>query len=406
MTVEDNAPVDLLDPAFMADPGPAYERLRSTAPVTRIRLRPGLSPWLISGYEEARTVLSDPVFSVDPARTRPGVREAIAAGRAEEKTALLGRHLLSVDPPDHTRMRRLMSRALTARRMQQLRGPVGTFATELLDALTGRREFDVLGDYALPLAVRVICELIGIPPEDRAAFQRWGSLLVRSELQDDASFDRVSDEMAGYLVPLVAARRAEPADDLVSALVAAHDEERLDDYELISLVYQLFFAGHESSAYLIANATLRLLAHPDERAALAREPERIESLIEEVLRIDGPVKVPTWRFPVRDVDLAGVRLRAGEPVLVLLGAAGRDPRRFPDPDRFDTGRTAVQQHLAFSHGIHHCMGAAVGRMEGQVAVGRLFQRFPELRLAVPPERLRWRDNLMMRGVCELPVRVG
>ncbi|MGH4035625.1 cytochrome P450 family protein [Actinomycetota bacterium Odt1-20B] len=405
MAFEDAPPVDLLDSAFMADPGPGYAELHRTEPVTRVHLRPDLNPWLITGYDVAKWVLSDPLFSVDPANTEEPVREAIAAGRAEEKTALLGRHLLSVDPPDHTRMRRLMSRALTARRMLQLQGPVETFAEAQLDTLAGRPDFDVLGDYALPLAVEVICELIGIPAADRQRFKDWGALLVRAELQDDASFDQAADEMAGYFVPLLASRRKEPADDLVSALVSAHGEEHLDDYELISLVYQLFFAGHESSAYLITNATLRLLSHPEERAALERDPARIEPLIEEVLRVDGPVKVPTWRFPVRDVELCGRKLRAGEPVLVLLGATGRDPRRFPDPDHFDSTRAAAQQHLAFSHGIHHCMGAAVGRMEGRVGVARLFARHPGLRLAWAPEDLRWRDNLMMRGVCELPVLV-
>ncbi|MGW2224171.1 cytochrome P450 family protein [Streptomyces formicae] len=399
--------IDLLNPAFMADPGPGYARLHRVDPVTRVRLRPGLNPWLVCGYDEAMEVLSDPLFSVDPASTGDSVRDAIAVGRAEEKTALLGRHLLSVDPPDHTRMRRLMSRALTARRMRALEGPIGDFADALLDKLDARGEpgFDVLGDYALPLAVEVICELIGIPAADRPRFQEWGALLVRSELQDDAAFDGAADEMAGYFVPLLAARREEPADDLVSALVTAHGEEQLDDYELISLVYQLFFAGHESSAYLICNAVLRLLRHPGERAALAAEPALVDRVIEEVLRVDGPVKVPTWRFPLRDTELGGRKMRAGEPVLILLGAAGRDPKRFPDPDRFDSGRTG-RQHLAFSHGIHHCMGAAVGRTEGRVAVGRLFARFPGLELAVPAEGLRWRDNLMMRGVCELPVRVA
>ncbi|MET7362126.1 cytochrome P450 [Streptomyces sp. NPDC005562] len=416
MSSDEAPPVDLLDPAFMADPGPGYARLHATVPLTRVHLRPGLTPWLISGYEQAKAVLSDPLFSVDPASTDASVREAIAAGRAEEKTALLGRHLLSVDPPDHTRMRRLMSRALTARRMLELRGPVGVFADGLLDGLAGRPGFDVLTDYALPLAVDVICELIGIPPADRPRFKEWGQLLVQAELQDDASFDEAADAMAGYFVPLLAARRKEPADDLVSALVDAHGADQLDDYELISLVYQLFFAGHESSAYLITNATLRLLSHPGERAALAADPELIDPLIEEVLRVDGPVKVPTWRFPVRDTEIGGRRLRAGEPVLVLLGATGRDPSRFPDPDHFDSGRfdsarvdssrAAAQQHLAFSHGIHHCMGAAVGRMEGRVGVSRLFTRFPGIRLAVEPDQLRWRDNLMMRGVRELPVRVG
>ncbi|MFE1765202.1 cytochrome P450 [Streptomyces angustmyceticus] len=331
------------------------------------------------------------------------MRDAIASGPAEEKTALLGRHLLSVDPPDHTRMRRLMSRALTARRMQELQEPIGGFADALLDQLVGCEDFDLVGDYALPLAVEVICELIGIPAADRPRFRHWGSLVVRSELDDDASFEQATDDMVDCFTSLIASRRAEPVGDLVGALVAAHQDERLDDYELISLIYQLFFAGHESSAYLITNATLRLLCHSQERAALEQNPELIEPLIEEVLRVDGPVKVPTWRFPVHDVELGGVLLRAGEPVLVLLGAASHDPQSFPEPDRFDVSR-AFQQHLAFGHGVHHCLGAAVARTEGRIGVTRLFRRFPGLHLAVSPEDLRWRNNLMMRGVCELPVR--
>ncbi|MGW7817921.1 cytochrome P450 family protein [Streptomyces puniciscabiei] len=392
--------------ADAADPYPSYDRLRASGGMRRIRIRPGLEPWLVSRYEDVRDVLGDERLSTDPATTTEEVRAAIRAGRAEEQVALLGRNLLSVDPPDHTRMRRVMSRALSARRTVDLEKPVTRLADELLDELGRRGEGDLLADYTLPLAVSVICRIIGIPEEDHARFRTWGRALVRAELEDMTAFDRVSDEMAEYFVPFILGRRHSPRDDLVSVLASARDDDRLDDHELISLVYQLFFAGHESSAYFMANAVLTLLRHPAELARLRANPELLPGAIEELLRYEGSVKVPTWRFAKRDLVIAGAAVAQGEPVLALLASAGRDPGRHPDGAdelRIDRADTA---HLAFSHGIHHCMGSAVGRLESRIAVSRLLDRFPNLRLAVPEDALRWRVNLMMRGVCELPVTLG
>ena len=391
--------------ASAADPYPEYARLRDSDGIRRIRIRPGLEPWLVSRYADVRAVLGDDRLGTDPAGTTEEVRAAIAVGRAEERVALLGRHLLSVDPPDHTRMRRLMSRALTARRMGELEAPVQALTERLLDGLADGGEADLLADFTLPLAVGVICRIIGIPEQDHPAFVAWGRALVRAELEDNAEFETVSDEMADYLVPFILKRRHSPADDLVSVLATARDEERLDDHELISLVYQLFFAGHESSAYFMANAVLTLLRHPEELAALRADPDLVGDAVEELLRFEGSVKVPTWRFAKEDLVVAGTAIAAGEPVLALLASAGRDPARFTDPDSFRIDR-ADASHLAFSHGIHHCMGAAVGRMESRVALRALLRRFPQLRLAVPADSLRWRVNLMMRGVCELPVLLG
>ncbi|KIE24833.1 hypothetical protein LK08_22510 [Streptomyces sp. MUSC 125] len=392
--------------ADAADPYPSYDRLRASGGMRRIRIRPGLAPWIVSRYEDVREVLGDERLSTDPATTTEEVRAAIRRGRAEEQVALLGRNLLSVDPPDHTRMRRVMSRALTARRAADLEKPVTRLADELLDELGRRSEADLLADYTLPVAVSVVCRIIGIPERDHGLFRGWGRALVRAELEDMTAFDRVSDEMAEYFVPFILGKRRSPGDDLVSVLASARDEERLDDHELISLVYQLFFAGHESSAYFMANAVLTLLRHPAELARLRADPELLPGAIEELLRYEGSVKVPTWRFAKQDLVIAGTAVARGEPVLALLASAGRDPERHPEGagtlriDRVDTA------HLAFSHGIHHCMGAAVGRLESRVAVSRLLDRFPDLRLSVPEDSLRWRVNLMMRGVRELPVTVG
>lgn len=392
--------------AVCDDPYPAYRALRAHGRARRIRLRDGLAPWVVGRYGDVREILSDPRMSVDPANTSDEVRAAIGRGRAEEKVALLGRHLLSVDPPDHTRLRRLMSRALTARRIAALYPPTRAYVHGLLDTLRGAGSIDLLGDYALPIAVTVICELLGVPEEDRGDFRRWGRALVRAELEDDQRFDGVAAEMEEYLVPFILAHRGRPGPELVGALAAARDEDRLDDYELISLVYQLFFAGHESSAYLICNAVYVILSAPERRSFASDEEELIGDVIEEVLRYEGPVKTPTWRFPTEDVKLRdGTVFRKGEPVLLLLAAANRDPARFPEPDDFDAHR-ADNAHLAFGHGIHHCMGAAVGRMEGRVAVSALLERYPGISFGVRKGELRWRDNLMMRGVRGLPVLLG
>lgn len=400
--------VDLPAPfgsAWAREPWAAYAQLRAEGGITRIHVRPGLEPWLVTDHSLVRTVLSDPRFSTDPASTTQEVRDAIMAGEPEEKVALLGRNLLAVDPPDHTRMRRLVSGALSARRMSELESSVVGIADRLLDRLSERDTIDLLADYAVPLAVAVDCSLLGLPADVHDQFIAWGQAMIRAELRDAEDFDRVSQEMESYFVPYILSRRSAPGDDLVSYLATARNEDHLDDYELISLVYQLFFAGHESSAYFLASSVLVLLQHPGELERIRTDPDALGAAVEELLRLEGPVKVPTWRFPTEPLSLGGTDLSPGEPVLALISAANRDESVYPDPDAFRPDRNNQTHHFAFGHGIHHCLGAALGRMQARVGIGRLVAHYPRLELATPVDTLPWRVNLMTRGVSELPVRL-
>ena len=388
-----------------ADPYPDYALLRADGGIRRITIRPGLQPWLVTRYDDIRAVLSSEHMSNDPASTSAEVRQAIAAGRIEERVVLFGKNLLSVDPPDHTRLRRLMSRALSARRMATMEEPVTILTEQLLDALERQDETDLLADYTLPLAIGVVCRLMGIPESDFALFCSWGRTLARTCGDDAAAFKMVSNEMAGYFRPLILTKRNRPGDDLISKLATARNNECLDDHELIFLIYQLFFAGYESSAYFMATAALLLLTHPDQRAKLAANRDLLASAIEEMLRFEGSVKVPTWRFATHPVPINNVVIAPGEPVLTLLASGGRDEAKHNVPDQFLIDRTDTD-HLAFGYGIHHCMGAALSRLESRIAIGRLFARFPEIRLSRPVEALQWRVSLAVRGVCELPVQLG
>ena len=402
------APVGLPTPfgaAWAKDPWEEYARLRSSGGITKIAVRPGLRPWVVTSYQYVRALLVDPRLSSNADNTTEEVRAAILAGQPEERVNLIGRNLLTVDPPDHTRLRRLVSSALSAHRVAAMEGAVRQTADRLLDGLVGRDEADLLADYAVPLAVTVACALIGLPESAHDQFCEWGRALIRAELHTAEAFDEVTAKMLDYFVPLVDSRRREPGDDLVSILAVARNEDQLDDDELMSVVFQLFFAGHETTAYFLANAVLALLERPVERAVVAADPRALAAAVEELLRLEGSVKVPSWRFATAPIDVGGVTIEPGEPVLAVLAAANRDETLVAEPDRFRLDRGG-NQHLAFGYGIHHCLGASLGRIEARVGIDRLFTRFPELSLVRPAEELRWRVNLLIRGVSELPVRMG
>jgi cytochrome P450 len=388
-----------------ADPYPDYTRLRADDGIRRVMIRPGLEPWLVTRYADIRFVLGNERMSSDPANTSAAVRQAIAAGRVEERVALFGKNLLSVDPPEHTRMRRLISSTFSARRAAALEESVTVRTEHLLDALSGQDEVDLLAEYAFPLAVSVVCRLIGVPESDQLLLCSLVRALACADLTDVAALETASEGLAEYFVPFILAKRDRPGDDLVSILATARDNDRLADHDLISMVYQLFFAGHQSSAYFTANAAFLLLTHPDQRAKLAANADLLPSAIEEMLRFESPAKVSTWRFATHPVPVGNVVIAPGEPVLALLASGSRDEARHRAPDQFLIDR-ADTDHLAFGYGIHHCLGAALARMESRIAISRLFARFPEIQLARPVAALRWRANLMTRGVSELPIRLN
>ena len=321
--------------------------------------------------------------------------------------------MLSVDPPDHTRLRRLVSAAFSPRRIEGLRSRVQTIIDDLLDDVAAQgpdTRVNLVGAFAFPLPFTVICELLGVPDPDRGALGRGlTALLVPTSTPAEYALAKAaSDEVVAMLTALVEAKQAAPGADLVSGLISARDgDERLDTRELLSSVFQLIVAGHDTTATLIGNSVVALLRNPEQLAQVRADPSKIASTVEECLRYDAPVPHSTFRYAIEPVAIGDVTIPAGAQVIICLAAANRDDERYPRSDALDIAR-AAERHLAFGHGVHHCLGAALARMEGQLALATLLRRFPRLRLAVPLEALHWGhgDGLVLRGLSELPVIPG
>ncbi|AKJ13839.1 cytochrome P450 [Streptomyces incarnatus] len=386
--------MDLAD-GLITQPYDIYRRLRDTAPVQRITGPDGTPAWLVTRYEDVRAALADPRLSLDKRHATPGTCKGFSLPPA------LDANLLNMDPPDHTRIRRLVGRAFTPRRIQQLREPVRRTADRLLDALGTHGSTDLIASYAAPLPITVICDLLGVPDEHRLDFRVWTDTLVAPDpARPEAGREAVA-AMLGFFTRLLAAKREQPADDLLSDLIAVRDEgDRLSEDELMSLAFLILFAGYENTVQLIGNSVLALLRHPDQLAALRKDPARLPAAVEELTRYEGPALFGIRRFAVEEVTISGVTVPAGETVWVSLAAANRDPARFPDPDRLDLSRDP-SGHLALGHGIHYCLGAPLARAETEIALAALLERFPDL--ALGPGELRWRPSMRARGLMALPV---
>lgn len=382
-----------------------YRALRESRPVTRVRHFNGTVAWLVSRYDDVKAVLADPRVSNDP-RHQTRLNTTAAPGLPPEYLRYLGRGVSMMDPPNHSRVRKLVSSEFTARRVRRLRPRIQELTDELLDRLAGAGELDLLQEFAYPLPFAVISELLGVPEEFR---ENWRAAL---EGMMWGSWEQVAPSaqaMADYAVKLVALRREEPGEDLISALVRTQDADgdRLDDDELVSLVITILNAGHETSAQLIANGTFALLSHPDQLAALRADPALLAPAVEEMLRLFGPAELAGLRFTREPVEVGGVSIPAGEVIQILWASANRDETQFTDAERFDITRRN-NAHLAFGHGIHYCLGAALARVEADVAFGTLLRRFPSLSLAVPAEQVRWKRGFP-RGINRLeglPVTFG
>ncbi|SNR79668.1 cytochrome P450 family protein [Actinacidiphila glaucinigra] len=388
-----------VDPAeLIADPYGAYGRLREAGPVHRVTGTDGRPAWVVTRYEDVRQALGDPLLSLDKRNALPGNYSGFALPPA------LDANLLNMDPPDHTRIRRLVSQAFTPRRVADLREPVRRTAAELLDAVAPDGRADLIAAYAAPLPIRVICDLLGVAPGDRRDFRGWTDALVAPDPQRPSAAKEAVGAMLAYFGQLIARKRAHPEDDLLSAMIAARDDgDRLSEDELMSLTFLVLFAGYENTVQLIGNAVLALLTHPGQLAALRAEPGRTAAAVEELTRWDGPAPLAIRRFPLEDVTIGGVTVPAGETVLLSLAAANRDPARFPEPDRLDLGRSDTA-HLGLGHGIHYCLGAPLARLETEIALDELLTRLPGLALDADPAELRWRASMRTRGLIALPVR--
>jgi cytochrome P450 len=359
----------------------------------------GARVWLVSSYEAARQALGDPRLSKRMSRGAP-------PGSAGSP---LGHHMLNADPPDHTRLRQLVSTGFTARRVERLEPRIAAIAAGLLDDLSGRAEADLIDRYAFPLPIQVICELLGVPSSDRDLFRSWSNTLVAGGLAPDpgrvAEVRAAVGQLVAYIVNLLVDKRSHPGDDLLSALVDVRDDsDRLSEEELVSMVFVMLVAGHETTVNLIGNGIYLLLTHPDQLRRVREDASLLPSAVEEFLRYESPVKTSTWRVATEPVEYAGVEIAAGEPVLISLMSSNRDAKVFTDADRFEVARREAG-HIAFGYGIHFCLGAALARLEGRIAIGAMLERYPDLRLAVPVEELSWRPGLLIRGLEHLPVRL-
>ncbi|MFI9723477.1 cytochrome P450 [Streptomyces sp. NPDC052396] len=383
---------------LITDPYGTYAELREAGPVHRITGPDGRPAWLVTRYEDVRQGLNDPRLSLDKRNALPGQYSGFAL------PAALDANLLNMDPPDHTRVRRLVVKAFTVGRVEKLRAPVRRLADELLAAVEADGQADLLAAYAAPLPITVICDLLGVPQDHRPDFRSWTDELLTPDRSRPHLMKEALANMMRFLTGLIAAKRAEPADDLLSDLIAAREEDdRLSEEELTSLAFLILFAGYENTVHLISNAILALVDHPEVQRELRKNPDGLAAAVEEFNRWDGPAALAIRRFPLEDMEIGGVTVPAGETVWLSLASANRDPARFPDADRLDLGRGAAG-HLALGHGIHYCVGAPLGRMEAEIALAALLDRFGDLELAVPREELRWRPTIRARGLISLPVR--
>ncbi|MFC4513247.1 cytochrome P450 [Streptomyces ehimensis] len=398
---------------FASDPYPAYAWLREHAPVHRTELPSGVEAWLVTRYADARQALADQRLSKNPVHHSETAHGKGKVGIPGERSANLMTHLLNIDPPDHTRLRRLVSKAFTPRRVAEFAPRVQELTDQLIDAILDKPcvekgEADLIHEFAFPLPIYAICDMLGVPREDQDDFRDWAGMMIRHGGGPRGGVARSVKKMRTYLAELIHRKREDLGEDLISGLIRASDHgEHLTENEAAAMAFILLFAGFETTVNLIGNGTYALLRHPEQRARLQRAlAEGDESLlatgVEELLRYDGPVELATWRFATQDLVLGGQRIAEGDPVLVVLAAADRDPERFADPDTLDLSRRD-NQHLGYGHGIHYCLGAPLARLEGQAAIATLLRRLPDLSLAAEPEDLRWRGGLIMRGLRTLPV---
>jgi cytochrome P450 len=382
--------------AYQSDPHTALAALRGAGPVHRITLPNGVPAWLVARYEEGRAALAD-------ARLANGMTRTPQDILPEDVARSVQRSMMHCDPPDHTRLRGLVSAVFTAGRMKALRPRVVAIMDELLDGLAGRSEFDLVEEVALPLPMRVICELLGFRMEDREKVRAWTIAYVtalgsaRYPVAEIAAF-------VEYMRGVLDAKRERPDDGLLSALVAVRDgSDRLSDDEVISMATLLLSAGYETTAGLIGTGMFHLLSRPEVTGRVRTDPEALPAVVEECLRFESPAPTAFPRMAQEDLEIGGVRIAAGEVVLISILSANRDETVFDEAATFDADRE--RRSMAFGHGVHHCLGAPLARMEGQVAFAALLERFPRLRLTAKPDELHWMPGLFVRGLRSLPVAV-
>lgn len=393
----------LVGDEFVQHAHDALARLRAESPVRRARFADGTEGWLVTRYDDAKALATDPRVSHDW-EGLAALRRAQRGGAEGDPTGGYGwvyRGLLYIDPPDHTRLRKLVSKAFTPRAIDRLRPRIEQVADELLDAMAGQDEADLMTAFALPLPRIAISELLGIPAEGQPDFWGWSEVISGTQQSPDLAGTLAA--AAEYLGGLAERKRENPTADLISHMVlASEDGDRLSRREVIAMALLMVLAGQDTTVNLITGGTLALLRAPGQLARLRADPALLPNAVEELLRYDGPVNVAPDRFTTAPVEVGGVTIPAGELLRVSLLSANRDAKQFSDPGTLDISRDAGG-HLAFGQGIHYCLGAPLARLEGIIAFGKLFERFPGLRLAVSPETLAYRQSTVLHGLASLPV---
>ena len=398
---------DLYSDAFRAATYETFAAMREHDPVL---LQPGIDGetpiWFVTRYDDCVAVLlDDERFVRDPGLALTAEERAVQSAGLPETLRFIENHMLNKDGGDHRRLRRLVTKAFTPRMVERLRPRIQEIADELIDAVDARGEMELVDEFAFPLPITVIVELLGIPPADRNRFREWSAAIVTPALDaaSTARFGKLLEAFVGYLHELFGERRAQPGDDLISALLRAEESgDTLSEEELFSMVVLLIVAGHETTVSLIGNAVLALLEHPEQLRALRQSPGLMPGAIEELIRFDGPVERALPRWAATDVELAGRTIRRGETVIVVLGSANRDADRFADADSLDLATTASGRHLGFGRGSHYCLGAPLARLEAEIALTTLLRRLPGLTLA--EGELAWRPVPLFRSLAALPVR--
>jgi cytochrome P450 len=394
---------DFTSPTFKANPFPAWEELRTTEPLYRFSVAEKLEAWMVTRYDDVQAILKDPRF-IKNQESLLSEEQKAQAPTPSVTMNLLSYNMLATDAPDHSRLRRLVSKTFTPRMIEGLRDRIQQITDDLLDQVEERGEMNLIDDFAFPLPVTVICEMLGIPVEDRKKFREWSNAILDQTGPFEERQEREAEEFAAYLRRLVAIKNEHPDDRLVSQLVRVEEGgDRLSENELISMIFLLIVAGHETTVNLIASGTLALLQHPEQLRQLQADPSLIVPAIEELLRYTAPVIIGTGRWASEDIEMHGTIIPKGDMVLVSLMGANSDSGHFAASTDLNITREE-KEHLAFGKGIHFCLGAPLARLEGQIAIGTLLRRLPALHLRGDAQDLKWRPGLILRGLQELPVK--
>lgn len=380
---------------FTQNPYPIYEKLREGDPVHAVRFPDGQNGWMVTRYEDAEKVLKDPRFIKDMSKIY---------GDSMDMLSVFTQNMLFSDPPDHKRLRGLAQKAFTPKMISSMRGRIQEITDELLTNMEDQDQIDLIDEFAFPLPIIVICEILGVPSADRDKFRLWSNSMIEGTSGElGATVYQHMTEFVQYLGQWFATVREQPGDNLISSLIEAEEEgDRLSERELYGVVTLLIIAGHETTVNLIGNTVLSLLETREQRKLLEQRPELINQAIEESLRFNGPVEFSTSRWAGEDFEFQGREMKKGDLVVVALNSANRDPDKFAEPELFDIQREK-SPHLAFGKGIHMCLGAPLARLEGEIAIASLLTRFPQMKLAVETSELKWRPGMIVRGVKELPL---